>query len=93
MNYLLPLRQFLQEVGTQLNMGFAPTVIMVSAIFEDQNGALGLDAPHKKNKSTHNIVVNYHLFREHVGEGKYIMIQRVESKENKADVFTKGLPE
>ena len=41
---------------------------------------------------TRNIAVKYHFFREHVGEGKWIMIHKVEPKYQKVDVFTKGLP-
>ena len=38
------------------------------------------------------IAVKYNFLREHVDDGKEIMIQRVESKDLKAGVFTKGLP-
>ena len=93
MRYLIPLSQFIQEVGTQLNMEFAYPVIMNSILFEDNNGAMGLDTSNRKTTRVRHIAVKYHLFREHVGEGKGIMIQRAEYKDQKADVFNKVLPE
>ena len=42
MRDLTPLRIFLQEVGTQLNMEFATPTIMHYTVFEENNGALRL---------------------------------------------------
>ena len=80
MHYLVHLWIFIQEVGTELNMEFSSPVIMNSAVFEDSNGALGLATSTRKTTRTRHIAVKYHFFREHVNEGKGIMIQRVESK-------------
>ena len=35
------------------------------------------------------IAVNYHWFRQHVG--KEFLIRKIESENEKADIFTKGL--
>ena len=93
MQEILPLRKFIQEVGTQLNIYFASPTIMQSTVSENNNDALGLAKSPSKIPSTRHIDVKYHFFREHVGYGKGIMIQRVESKQQKADVFNKGSPE
>ena len=92
MHNLLPLSQMLQEVGTQLKIYFAYPTIMYSTLFEYNNGALSLAISPRKNPRTYHIAVKYHFFREHVGEGKWIMVQRVEYKEQNAGAFTKGLP-
>ena len=63
MRDILPLRQFLQEVNTQLKMYFAPPYIMNHALSEDNNGALGLATSPRTTTRTCNISVNYHFFR------------------------------
>ena len=65
---------------------------MHSTVFEENNGALGLSKPPRTSLRTRHISVKYHFFREKFGENKGIMIHRVESKDQKADIFTKGLP-
>ena len=40
---------------------------------------------------TKYIAVEYHWFREHVGEDKGIILKKVDSEVQKADIFTKGL--
>ena len=92
MRDLLPFIKLLQEVGTQLNMEFASLTIMHSTLFDDNNGALGLVTSPRKTPRMRHIAVKYHLFREHVSEVKGIMIQRVEFKDQKSDIFTKVLP-
>jgi hypothetical protein len=36
--------------------------------------------------------VKYHFFKDHIGEDKGIVIVKIESEFQKADIFTKGLP-
>ena len=81
--------RLLQEVGTQLKMDFAYPDIMHYPVFEYNNGALGLDKSTRATPRTRYIYVKYHIFIEHVGEGRGIIIQRMESKYQKDDVFTK----
>ena len=75
-----------------MKMEFSFSAIMIFTLFEDNNGTLGLVTSPRKTPRTRHISVKYHLFREHYGEEKGIMIHSVESKEKKADVFTNGLP-
>ena len=90
---LIPLRRMLGELGTLLNLGFTETSMMHSTVFEDNNGALALAQAPKMTPRTKYIAVEYHWFREHVGEGKGIILKKVESVVQKADIFTKGLVE
>ena len=53
---------------------------MQSTKFEDHNGTLGLATSPRTAPRTRYIAVEYNFFREYVGEGKEIMIQRVEYK-------------
>ena len=64
---------------------------MHSKVFEDNNGAFGLDTSPSTTPRMHHIAVKCHFFREHAGEVKGIMIQRVKSKYHESGVFNKGL--
>jgi hypothetical protein len=88
---LLPMRRLLLEVGKRVGMEFAQTPLVHSTIFEDNNGALGLASSPKITPRTRHIATKYHWFREHIGKG--IEIVKVDTKEQKADCFTKGLTE
>ena len=92
MQYIIHLRILIQEVGNQLKMDFSNPAIMYYTVFEDNNIAIFLATPHRKTPRKRHIAVKYNLFREHVDKGKGIMIHSMESKEHKADVFTKVLP-
>jgi len=88
---LIPLRRVLQEVGKALNLEFTKPSIIQSTCFEDNNGALGLALTPRLTPRTKHIGVKYHFFKSKIGEGKGIVIRRVDSAEQKADIFTKGL--
>ena len=62
MRDLQPLRRFLQEVGTQLNIYFALSSIMQSTVIEENNGALELATSLSTTTSTRHISVKYHFF-------------------------------
>jgi hypothetical protein len=88
---LLPMRRLLLEVGQRVNMDFAKLPMVRSTVFEDNNGALGLANSPKITPRTRHIATKYHWFRDLVGED--IEIVKVDTKEQKADGFTKGLAE
>ena len=77
---VITLRWLLQEIENELNMDFSSPAIIHSTLFEDNNIALVWDKSRMETPSTRHIVLKYHFFRLHVGEGKGIIIQRVESK-------------
>lgn len=59
-------------------------------VFEDNNGALELARAPRYRPRTKQIAVKYHHFREHVRKG-LINITAIDTKEQIADQFTKGL--
>ena len=93
MRDLLPMRWLLQEIGTVMKLEFAEPALVHGTIFEDNNGALGLATAPKLTPRTKHIGVKYHWFKSHIGEERGINIVKVESEKQKADIFTKGLPE
>ena len=92
MRELLPQRELLQEIGNNMKLDFAKPSIMRSKVFEDNNGALQLAQSPKISPRTKHIAVKYHFFREKIGEDKGVVIEKVESINQLADMFTKGLP-
>jgi len=92
MRDLLPMRDLLQEIGTKLNLDFANPAIMHSTVFEDNNGALGLATSPRITPRTKHIAVKYHFFRNKIGKEKGIIIEKIDTAEQKADIFTKGMP-
>jgi hypothetical protein len=88
---LLPMRELFQEIGSSLKLKCAIPTILHSTVFEDNNGALSLATSPKISPRTKHIAVKYHHFRSKIGVDKGIIIQRVDTTEQKADIFTKGL--
>jgi hypothetical protein len=91
MRDLLPMRRLLQEAGRGLDLEFSKPALLHSTVFEDNNGALSLALSPKISPRTKHIAVKYHHFRESIGESKGIIIVKVDTTLQKADIFTKGL--
>ena len=91
MRDLIPMRRLLQEAGTALALSFSQPAILHSTVFEDNNGALTVATSPRISPRTKHIAVKYHHFKTSVGEGKGIIIQKIDTDLQKADIFTKGL--
>jgi len=90
MHKLLPACALLQEIGTKLGLSFSWQTLIQSKVWEDNNGALCLATePTKTTLHTKHIAVKYHFFCSHMG-GK-IRVHKVDTTEQLADIFTKGL--
>jgi hypothetical protein len=64
----------------------------MSTVHEDNNACLKFATAPKMSPRTKHIAVKYHFFREKVANLE-IKIVRIDSADNPADAFTKGLPE
>ena len=91
MRELIPLRRLLIEISERLNLEKMKTALVCSHVFEDNNGAIGLAESPKMTPRTKHIAVKYHWFRDQIGEKKGILLKKIESENQKADIFTKGL--
>jgi hypothetical protein len=90
MRDLLPMRRLAKEVSVSLGLPSDYAATMKSTVFEDNNGALGLATAPKMTPRTRHIAVKYHFFKIHIKPGE-IEIVKVDTKAQKADIFTKGL--
>ena len=89
MRDLIPIRSILEELTTILGLQIE-TPITHSTVFEDNNGVLEVAKEPKYRPRTKHIAIKYHHFREHVKK-KNIRIQKIDTKEQIADKFTKPL--
>jgi hypothetical protein len=71
---------------------FKQHTMPMSTVYEDNNACLKFATAPKMSPRTKHIAVKYHFFREKV-EMLEIQVIRIDSAENAADTFTKGLPE
>lgn len=67
--------------------------VMKSTIFEDNNGALGLETSPKITPRTKQISVKYNFFRDKIGEYKEVVVKHVESEYQLKECLTKEFPE
>lgn len=96
---LLPLRRILDELQafqSHPGCGSAGMTIenkqLASIIFEDNVGALEIASKEAQYRPrTKHIAIRYHHFRDHVADGSLI-IKKIDTKEQIADIFTKPLP-
>ena len=91
MRELLPMRGLLHKVVTKMKLTASEEVKIHSTVFEDNNGALILASAPKLTPGTKHIAVKYHFFRSHIGEDNGVQIRKINTTEQKADIFTKGL--
>ena len=87
---LLPLKSLIKEVIDNLGID-CENLKFVSrpAIYDDNNGAIVVATSPRMTPTSKHIAVKYHWFRQHVG--KEFVIRNIESENQKADIFTKGL--
>ena len=67
-----------------------------STIFEDNNGALAVTTSPKMSPRTKHIAVKYLFVKDYFShdsiESHPFVLQNIDTHEQKADIFTKGLP-
>jgi Reverse transcriptase (RNA-dependent DNA polymerase) len=93
MRELLPMRALLQELASKLNIEFAKQSLVRSTVFEDNQGCLSMVNTPKMSSRNKYLSLKYHFFRSHIGKEKGIEAKWIDTKKQKADIFTKGLAE
>ena len=87
---LLFLESLIKEVIYNLVFNFENLkFVSSSTIYEENIGAIVVATNPRIIPSSKHIAVKYHWFRQHVGKG--FVIRNIESENQKADIFTKGL--
>ena len=87
---LLPLKRLIEEVIDNLVIDSKKLKsVSSSTVYEDKNGDIVVETSPSTNPTSKHISVKYHWFRKHVG--KEFEIRKIESENQKADIFTRGL--
>ena len=92
MRELVPMRRLIKEIIEHLDpKALENETNLVSTIWEDNNGTISTVTAPKLSPRTKHIATKYHFTRSHIG--KEIVLKKIESEKQKADIFTKGLNE
>ena len=87
---LLPLKNLTKEVIDNLGIDSEKLkFVSISNIYEDNNGSIVVATSPRMTPTSKKIAVKYNWLRQHIG--KECVIQKIESENQKADIFTKGL--
>ena len=93
MRDLLPMRAQFKELVTGLKLDAIRATSFKSTVFEDNNACLSMAKSPKMSPRTKHIAIKYHFFKYHTDyTNKEIVLEKIDTKEQKADMFTKGLP-
>ena len=92
MRELLPMRALLAEIGSKLNLSFVSQSLVRSTVFEDNQSCLSMVNVPKMSTRNKYLSLKYHFFRSHLGPEKGIVARYIRTTEQRADIFTKGLP-
>ena len=87
---VLPMRTLISEIAPIMDIPIAKPGIKCT-IFEDNKRAEELAQVHKIRPRTKHIAVKYHHIRQQVKD-KILHIIRIDTKYQRADIFTKVLP-
>ena len=87
---LIPLQQIIEEASKAFHVSQDFSVTSYSTIYEDNSACLSQVTLPKMTPHTKHIAVIYHWFCEYVVFG-ILCILKVDTSQNLADIFTKGL--
>ena len=91
MRDLLPMREFIHDLSSWIDIGINPKTLLKSTVFEDNNGCISVATASKLLPRSNHIGVRYHFFNDQIEEEKGIIIQKKDTDEQIADIFTKEL--
>ena len=94
---LIPMRRMFEEVLKALSLEQTCPVTVKSKIFEDNNGAISTATTPKMTPRTKHIAVKYHFVKDYFARRKMgdhpFELLKIDTLDQKADIFTKGLNE
>ena len=90
MRDVIPMQYLIKELEGIFG-NIIPSPKVMCTLFEDNNGALELTRAPRYGPRTKHIAFQYHHFWSHVN--KTVKIEAIDTHEQIADQFTKGLPQ
>jgi len=79
-------------MSDKMNLPLIAQSLVHSTAFEDNMGVMSLVNVPKMSTCNKYVSLKYHFFGSEIGEAKGIVAKYIRTKEQKADIFTKGLP-
>ena len=87
---LLPLKIIIKEVIEKLGIGSEKLkFVSSSTVYEENNGSTVVATSPGMTPTSNHISIKYYWFKQHIGKG--FVIRKIESENQKADIFTKYL--
>ena len=87
---LIPVKSLINEEIDNMGIdGENLKFVSRSTVYEDNNGSIVVATSPRMTPSSKHIAVKYHWFRQKIGIE--FVIRKIESENQKADIFTKGL--
>ena len=81
------------DIASTLGSNLKDEVEIKSTVFEDNNGTIALAHKSGTTSRTKHIHTKHWFFKEHIGEGSGIKLVKVDTEDQLADIFTKGVEE
>eukprot|EP00980_Cylindrotheca_fusiformis_P016529 scaffold4949_cov134-Cylindrotheca_fusiformis.AAC.8 len=93
MRELIWIRRLVVEITEGLGVEYDKVSKVKSKVFEDNQGTIALAKKPNMTSRTRHIHTKYHHFKEHLGveDGDGIEIEYIETENQVADIFTKGV--
>ena len=92
---LLPMCRLLDSFLSAFNLSEGANVPIKSTIFEDNNGAISVATAPQMTPRTKHIAIKYHFVKQYFGKNRLkdhpFVLEKIDTKIQKADIFTKGL--
>ena len=97
MRELIPMCRRFDEMATHFNLFCGSLIHVKSTIWEDNNGCISTCQAPELSPHTRHIAVKYHFVRNFFTPDGFknhpYKLKKIDTKIQKADIFTKGLPQ
>ena len=91
MRELVPLWRLLFDIVEKMELKGLTSVILKYTLFEDNNEDIATANAVKMTPRTKHIGVKYHFFKSHIGADKGILLEKMDTLLQKANIFIKGM--
>ena len=81
------------DIASTLGNNLKDEVEIKLMVFEENNGAIALAHKSGTTSRTKHIHTKHWFFKEHIGEGSGIKLVKIDTEQQLADIFTKGVEE
>ena len=86
----LPMRETAQQICLVFGVDMGKDNKLKSTVFEDNSGALALAKAKRMNPRTKYIAAPYHWFHEKLTDDSGIVLEKIDTAVQRADIMTKG---